>query len=287
MGYLHIENLYRPEAQELLTKPECYALEKIHGTSAHVRWNGTAVSLFSGGEKHDNFAPLFDLDTLASRFARQVADSPAVVYGEAYGGKQQGMRDTYGDRTRFVAFDVQVGDLWLPVPEADAYVLTLGLEFVAYARIPTTLTAIDAERDRPSVQALRNGILEPKIREGVVLRPVEECVNRFGRRIIAKHKRAEFFETKTARQVDPSKLAVLQEARAIADEWVTEMRLSHVLDKLGNPTELSATGNVVRAMIEDVLREGSGELVDSQDTKKAIGTAAARMFKARVTTVRA
>ena len=38
MGYRHIENLYRPRAQTILLFRECYALEKIHGTSAHVAW---------------------------------------------------------------------------------------------------------------------------------------------------------------------------------------------------------------------------------------------------------
>jgi len=31
MGYAHIVNLYRPEAQTILLFKECYALEKIHG----------------------------------------------------------------------------------------------------------------------------------------------------------------------------------------------------------------------------------------------------------------
>lgn len=286
MGYLHIENLYRPEAQEILMQPECYALEKIHGTSAHIRWDGSTVHLFSGGEKHESFAALFDAGQLARDFTLMIGASVGVVYGEAYGGKQQGMSATYGKSLKFVAFDVLLAEsTWLSVPEAAAFALRLGVDFVAWARVPTTLAALDAERDKPSTQAERNGVEGGKIREGVVLRPIVESVNRFGRRIIAKHKRSEFNETKTTRRVDPSKLAVLQEARAIADEWVTPMRLSHVLDKIGNPTELSATVDVVRAMIDDVLCEGSGELVDSQDTKKAIGTAAARLYKARVTAV--
>lgn len=34
MGYLHIDNLYK--AQEILAFRTCFALEKIHGTSANV-----------------------------------------------------------------------------------------------------------------------------------------------------------------------------------------------------------------------------------------------------------
>jgi hypothetical protein len=35
-------------------------------------------------------------------------------------------------------------------------------------------------------------------------------------------------------------------------------------------------------MIEDVLREGEGEIADTKDVRKAIGQAAAKMFKLRV-----
>lgn len=285
MGYLHIENLYRPEAQTILLFRECYALEKIHGTSAHVAWDGSDVRLFSGGEKPAAFATLFDTAALAVGLAEKFGTNPATVYGEAYGGKCQGMSHTYGPSLRFVAFDVKVGDLWLDVLNAEAVTKALGLEFVHYARVPTDLPVLDAERDRPSTQAKRNGIAEDKPSEGVVLRPLVEWRMNNGHRVIAKHKRAEFGERKTPQEVDPSKRVVLEAAEKIAEEWVTEMRLTHVLDKLGNPTDPSATGKVIAAMVEDVTREASGEIVDSKEARKAIGSKAAAMFKRRVMTV--
>jgi hypothetical protein len=42
------------------------------------------------------------------------------------------------------------------------------------------------------------------------------------------------------------------------------------------------TSRVIAAMVEDVLREGSTEIVDSREARKAIGAATARLFKARV-----
>jgi len=50
---MHIGNLYRE--QKILMFKECYALEKIHGTSAHIHFHSDskAVIYFSGGEKHD------------------------------------------------------------------------------------------------------------------------------------------------------------------------------------------------------------------------------------------
>ena len=53
MAYLHIDNLYKN--QEILMFKECYALEKIHGTSAHVGFKEGAIHFFSGGENHERF----------------------------------------------------------------------------------------------------------------------------------------------------------------------------------------------------------------------------------------
>ena len=280
MGYLHINNLYKD--QKILLFREVYALEKIHGTSAHVGLgpNSQPLKLFSGGEKYENFAKLFDHALLAERLAA-IADD-IIIFGEAYGGKCQGMKDTYGPDLKFVAFDVLLGRQWLEVPNAEDVCGKIGIEFVHYRRTSTDLQALDAERDADSVQAVRNGCGTGKIREGIVLRPPIEVSLKNGDRLIAKHKRPEFGETKTPRVVDPGKLAVLADAERIADEWVTEMRLNHVLDKLGNPNEMRDTGRVIAAMLEDIVREAAGEIVDSKDARTAISTKAAKMFKGRV-----
>lgn len=276
MGYLHIDNLYK--AQEILAFKECYALEKIHGTSAHIRWDGEKVHFFSGGEKHENFVKCFDADVLAQTF-REKVESPCVIFGEAYGGKCQGMSKTYGTSLRFVAFDVKVGDSWLSVPQAHDFVNAMYLQFVHYNKVPTDIAAIDAERDAPSVQALRNGIEEERIREGVVLRPLFEVTLNSGKRVIAKHKRAEFSERKSIPEIDPTKRQILEGAEAVALEWVTPMRLNHVLDKIQGDKDISLTGEVIKAMVEDVMREAEGEIVDDKSVRRAIGARATRIYK--------
>jgi len=283
MGYLHIENLYRPEAQRILAFREVYALEKVHGTSAHIAWDGASIRLFSGGEKPTNFAELFGTlypteSAIESTMLEIFGAKKVVVYGEAYGGKCQGMSHAYGKQLRFVAFDVLVDTTWLNVPNAADVSAKLGLEFVRFELVPATVGALDFERDRFSTQAERHGTFGHNA-EGIVIRPPFECVTSDGRRVIAKHKRPEFSERKTSPPVDPAKLAVLTEAQAIADEWVTAMRLAHVLDKLGNPSEFKDTGRVIAAMIEDVEREASGEIKSSVEARKAIGTKTATMFK--------
>lgn len=278
MGYLHIDNLYKN--QRILMMKECYALEKIHGTSAHISWNNGKLGFFSGGENHSRFVELFDHSVLHEKFIELFGKTTkVVVYGEAYGGKQQGMSASYGKELKFAAFDVLVGELWLSVPNAASVVEKLGLEFVAYEQVPTTLDALNYERDRDSRQAIRNGVGPGIKQEGVVLRPLEELTLNNGSRLIAKHKREEFMETKTFREVSPEKAAILSEATSIAEEWITPMRLQHVLDKLPKDIDMKETPQVISAMVKDVLREAEGEIVVSKEATRAIGARTAQLFK--------
>jgi hypothetical protein len=277
MSYLHIDNLYKN--QDILLFKECYALEKIHGTSANVKWTGNAVTLFAGGADHVSFEKLFDRDALTAVFAECLGNQPITVYGEAYGGKIQGMSKTYGEELKFVIFEVRDSNGWWCVPGAEDMCKRMGLEYVYYRRIPTTLEEIDGERDAPSVQAVRNGIVgEPKMREGIVLRPLIEVTKNNGERIIAKHKRAEFAETKTPRSVDPAQRMEYENAQAFAREWVTPMRLIHILDAFPG-ANIEQTGEVIRAVFNDVVREAGEEFMNTKDNRKAVGAEAARLFR--------
>jgi len=279
VGYAHIANLYKD--QTILMFKEVYASEKIHGTSAHVSWNNGEVHFFAGGESYVNFVKLFDVEALKAKFI-ELGHDKVMIHGEAYGAGQQRQSYRYGPKLKFIAFDVKVGDVWLNIPNAEQVSLKVGLEFVHYKRVSTDLDVLNAERDAPSEQARRNGIKGDQPREGVVLRPLIEDRTSDGERIVAKHKRAEERETKTEKPVgDPTKLAVLENAQDIANEWVTPTRLDHVLDKLG-PIGIERTKDVVMAMVEDVIREGKGEIVDTKDARRAIGKKAAELFSNRI-----
>lgn len=280
MSYLHIPNLYKD--QTILMFRECYALEKVHGTSAHITWANGKISYFSGGEPHDRFVRLFGLVNLDAGF-QAVGQLDVTVYGEAYGGKQQGMRETYGEDLRFIVFDVKIGDRWLAVPQMVQVADALGLEVVPWEKTSTDLAVLDAIRDRPSEVAVRRGVSAARPREGIVLRPLIELTTNAGDRIIAKHKGAAFEERKTPPRVtSPEQLAVIAAAQAIADEWVTEMRLTHVLDKLPQDIGIERTPDVIKAMVDDVYREAVGEIIQSRDAEQAIRRKAAAMFKARL-----
>jgi len=311
----HIENLYRPEAQIILMFRECYALEKIHGTAAGFSFDQSTneISFQSGGESYSRFVSLFNQEQIIQGIKNLgiPVDKIIEIYGEAYAGSQQGMSHTYGKTLKFIVFDVKIGDNFLNVPDAEDVAKKLGLEFVYYTKVPliravqnelgilvteTYLGGIDAQRDLPSMQAVRNGVSTPEAftkgegpkREGVVLRPLVEMTLNNGSRIITKHKGDAFKETATARPVvDPSKLIVLEEATAIANEWVTNHRLGHILQKI-QPVylkgeipifDMSQIPQIITAMTNDVIREAEGEIVVSDAAKKAIGKKAVELFR--------
>ena len=151
-------------------------------------------------------------------------------------------------------------------------------------KVSTDLEVLDKERDLPSRQAVRNGIAEPKIAEGIVLRPPIEVRTNNGGRIIAKHKRPEFSERSSKKDttVSKEKAEVLTKAAEIAAEWVVPMRLDHVLNKLEatlqRTVEVQDMKAVLRAMNEDVLREAKGEIVESKEVEKAISNATSKLF---------
>jgi len=268
MGYLHIDNLYKN--QEIMMFRECFALEKIEGTSVHISMNNGQLTFFAGCVKHADFINLFDTEKLQ----KDLEEINVTIFGEGYGGKIQGMGKTYGTSLKFVAFDVKIGDSWLSVPKAAQFCRDIGLEFVYYKKIPTEMWAINEQRDKQSEQAILNNMGVGHKREGVVLRPLIELTKNNGQRIIVKHKRDDFKETKTKREVGPEQLKVLSDAQEVADEWVTPMRITHVLDKIENPC-MEKMKEIMAAMQEDVEREGEGEIVWSKAVKKAVGRATA------------
>lgn len=276
MGYMHINNLYKD--QTILQHKRCYALEKVHGTSAHVGYNPQdGLHFFSGGVKNEPFRALFDHDSLLANLA---GSQHVTVYGEAYGGSCQRMQNTYGPDLRFIVFDVKADGEWLTVPVAAETVHRLGLEFVPWCETHTDVPSLDALRDAPSEVALRRG-MGTQVREGIVLRPLQECVDGHGSRVIAKHKGAAFSERGTPPPVDATKLVVLEQATAIAQEWVTPMRLEHVLQKLPG-VGIEDMRTVISVMMEDVTREAAGEIVVTPVALKAIAQRTAALFKAHL-----
>lgn len=277
MAYLHIDNLYKNRT--ILLFRRCYELEKIHGTSAHIEYKDGTIVYFSGGEKHSNFVALFSEEELKEKFTK-LGHPKITIYGEAYGGKCQGMKHTYGDQLRFIVFDVKIGDYWLDVPNMDQVATSLGLEVVPWSEISTDLVELDRVRDQPSRVGIRRGCPD-KISEGVVLRSLIELTTNNGERIICKHKTEKFSEHTRQPKVTDN-IEILTEANAIADQWCTPNRLQHILDKMESNIGMEKTAEVIKAMVADIYREGKGEIVEGKEVAAAIGRKTAQLFKAKV-----
>lgn len=289
MGYRHINNLSKNSA--ILIFKQCYATEKIHGTSAHIKYNSEIDNLtfFSGGANHQTFVELFDKQALLEVFRTNAIDHPdkkiITIYGEAYGGKIQKMKTTYGDKLKFIAFEVSIDGWFVNVKQAHDFVNKFGLEFVPYEIIDCTPEALEKARMAESIQAIRNGCGPGKKREGIVLRPLQEFIDVNGGRIIAKYKQPDFEERATAPRIQTEEeKQVLAEAQAIADEWVVPNRLDHVLDHLIadgtiDKPDMKWTNKIIIAMIEDVIREAGDEIIDSKPARKAISKKTAVLLK--------
>ena len=293
MGYMGkggIKNLYR--RQDVMIFKEVYAMEKIHGTSTHISFKDEELHFFSGGiHPHSDFTELFDHDELLEKFKALGHEGiPITVFGEGYGGKQQGMADTYGPDLKFVAFEVNINGQWLEVPKAHNVCDKLGLEFVHYEKGPASMAWVDSQRDKHSTQAIRNGMGEGKMSEGVILRPTIELRLKDGRRLMAKHKHPDFRETRTKRSMDPEAYAKRIKGREIAQEWVVPMRLTHVLDDMFSHGVLDKalglrmedTGKVIKHMIDDIKKEAGDEIDWNKKVEQAVGRETALLYKHRV-----
>jgi hypothetical protein len=280
VSYLKIPNLYR--VRDLFSNfAKLYAMEKVHGTSAHLKYaddnfdgrlNGDKLPVdhltyFSGGADHAAFARLFDHDSIIAKF-RELHLPEVTVYGEAYGGKLQGMRDTYGPDLRFVVFEVKVGDMWLSVSKASTLAHSMGLEFVPFSIIEGDVESIEAAMMEPSAMAFRRGITEPRLREGVVLRPLEEFTLNNGARVIAKHKHPSFAENAKPRTLSEPALDAPEEK--LAEDYCTPMRFSHVLAKFTEPLAPESIAKFIRAFVDDVMAEAPPAEAEQLKGRRAV-----------------
>ena len=287
MGYMKIQNLYKD--QTVLLFKTVWALEKIHGTSAWITYEGNSdqqrLLFHPGGAELEPFKAIFHKDTLLAALRETFGNKVVKLHGEHYGGKIQKMSQTYGKEHGFALFDVKVGDSWLSFDKVQVIAKSLGLDVVHGVQVPATVKALDEQRDAFSAQAEKNGCGSDKHREGIVIRPLAEFCRNDGARVIVKHKGDAFRETKTKREVNPERLLVLEEAREIAEEWVTHMRLLHVLDKLipaDERPDMCHARDAIAAMVKDIELEAVGEIVMSPEARKAIGSRTAQLLKQHI-----
>ncbi len=282
MSYLKIPNLYRCTEYLKLFKM-VWVTEKIHGSSAHLQFltnpYGNDLRLFAGGCDHLHFSSLFNKDELIDLYkSSSIYPKELFLYGEVFGGKLQGMKKTYGDKLDFIVFDVKIEDKWLDIPNAIDISQKFNQKFVWHKEIENTLENLNFYRDQPSQLAILKNCGDNKLAEGIVSKPLHECYDRNGGRYIVKHKRDEFMETSTPREVDPEYERIKLQGQAVVDDLVTQMRFNHIIDK-GQWTSREDIPEVIEAMLNDISVECSGEYVDSKIVRKLIGNKTVSLFK--------
>ena len=76
-----------------------------------------------------------------------------------------------------------------------------------------------------------------------------------------------FKEREHLPKISEESLKIHEEAQSAVNEFVTEMRLSHILGKL-TECNIEDTGMIIKFMIEDVFREAKGEIIENTEIKK-------------------
>lgn len=283
MSYYKIPNLYKD--QTVLLFKQVWVTEKIHGNSSHIIFDPdqpNKLIFYPGGTPLEDFVKIFNEETLLKKIKEHFGEGKKLIlYGEHYGGKIQGMREVYGDKNRFALFDIKLDKVWLSFDDVQTIGKTLELDVVPGEQVVCDMEVLTICRDDPSEQAVLNGITEKREREGIVIKPLVELTKNNGQRVIAKYKTDKFMETKTPRKIDKEQMKILTDAKEIAKEWVTHMRLAHILDKFLSPS-VKDTGDVIKAIIKDIEIEAKDEITMTKEAEKAIGRLTAKMFKEKI-----
>ncbi len=293
MGYENIDQLYNHP--EVFSEPEKIWVisEKLHGTSTYINFSNNIITFHSGGESKESFSALFNIPLLQIQLQELQQEYPSItnfrIHGEAYGGKQQKMAKTYGDKLKFCGFEVKFDDKFLDFLDAKLIMEKLNLEVVPYKIQKIDVSFIEEETQSQSVQAIKNGMECGLLREGVVIRPITEQKDKNGKRVIYKHtnKCPPFSELKNRPNLGEM-VKVMTEQKEVVDQWVTETRMHHVFDHfktLFQDGKISIDTNVFKLVpkivdlfVKDVIKEHNNSIVWSPIIEKAIKSAAGTMF---------
>jgi hypothetical protein len=292
MGYASIEQLYNHP--EVFSEPEKFWIisEKIHGTSTWINFNKNQLTFHSGGESKQSFTALFDIVSLQTKLEALQTQNPNVsnfrIHGEAYGGKQQKMAKTYGNTLKFCGFEVKFDDKFLDFLDAKVIIEQLGLEVVPHKIQKIDIPFIEEETKAESIQAIRNGMGNGLLREGIVIRPLKEEKDKNEKRLIYKYvnKCPPFSELKNRPNLGEL-VKVMTNQKEIVDQWVTAIRMEHVLDDFKSVVQneefvyrnaKSLIPEIVNLFVKDVQKEHNNSIIWSDGIEKAIKTAAGTMF---------
>lgn len=283
--YPEIELLHR--VPDIMQEPEVVVMEKIHGTNARFGWVDGKFRIGGRNEEFDlqtstpstgyglmGWLHTTDLVQRVQKLAESIS-AEVIFYGEWFGpGVQKGV--VYAKDKQFRVFDVRVNDDLVDWDQVVSLTERVGLQTVPLLyRGKPNREILDRHQTAPSVVAFENGVgTQENIGEGVVIKPSRMHRNLHNNWVIAKHKGPKFSERKSLSE-GKAQVATPESATAFTDEFFTLQRLEHVLTNMRSSgvdiTVPSATGQIIRSMYGDVLKESKPEyeLLD-EDARKAV-----------------
>jgi len=271
LKFPHLDAL--AQGQSILEAQYVTVTEKIDGFNARFGlsldgepWVGTRNREIGWDEPMQGF----------TAYAKERVDrlTPGVtIFGE-WAGKGVQKRLDYGPPD-FYFFDghhganreMPDGGSWFDPDDMDEHASRLEMRRprLFHAGPPPGVAQLDEWRRLPGI-------------EGIVIRAYPMMVDKYGHAQIVKFKSPEFSET--SREKLHMLPADLDAARAFVHEYVTAERLTHVLNQVAemhaldglDPLDVRCTGDVLRAMYNDIVREGSTDFEElAEKDQKLVG----------------
>ncbi|MFH1654926.1 MAG: RNA ligase family protein [Pseudomonadota bacterium] len=300
--YPHMKNL--DEMTSIYNLDEVIVTEKVHGSSMRIGMIDGALRIGGRRLEFTNISPeskdgqgfvSWVIDTgLNQRLQEKFSDHDITFYGEWFGSGtpkrgwpkiQKGIR--YIDGNDFRVFDVKLDGKYLAQDEVEKYATMVGLKTlpVLYRGKPDEKTFFSFI-DTFSRLGKENGIDDPQNTiEGIVIRPVEFMWAENRDPMMAKLKIGKWAERASMSKgpkTPKKKREIIPGAEEFAKEFVTEMRLEHILDQLREekidiaPT---AMGEVMKRMGQDIKREGETALTEASLEWKDVSSFVTRFTK--------
>ena len=288
---------------EIFSVKEVVATEKLHGSNLRVhfpcgmtsiqdiRFGSREVEYIKGepfplGVALRHFEERSDLLAKMWEVIKSYGFSEATVFGEAYGPgiKTKGIKYSDGQSMLFRSFDIMVGKNFLTYDLFCEVADKMGVPRVHEVwRGPPSLEAFDALLEKPSTEAVLNGITDEKnVAEGVVIRSNPLLRTVFGDWLIVKHKAKKFAEvTPSAEPKGPRALTPLDD---LATRYVTEGRVQNAVLRLHDRgTPLNGNMQDMPRLLTEVVADLEKEV--PQEEWLAVGFPASKALQGAVSRV--
>lgn len=174
-----------PELEYLQDMPWVFT-EKVDGTNIRLIFQNGRLSVFDRAGNGEPPASVIDYMKEAVYpnidLFRETLKNDACFYGEGYGPKIQYGGHLYGDKVKFVLFDIKIGRWWLRREDVEGLAKILHLDVVPIIGKGKLKDGVEMVVNHTSYWGNFPS-------EGFVAKPEVDLLTRSGERIIAKIKR--------------------------------------------------------------------------------------------------